>query len=57
MDKLFHLLYHKVWDEIPYPFQSSTAAQIKFGNGWVISCDTLLCMCLYIYAGVTVNPY
>ena len=31
----------KVWDEITYPFPTSTAAPLKFGNGLVISSQTL----------------
>ena len=29
---------------------------LEFGNGYVISSHTLLCMWLFIHAGVKVNP-
>ena len=49
-------IHYKVWDEITYVSQTSVMQPLKFGNGYVISSDTLLTMRLLIHAGIKVNP-
>ena len=33
MDKLLHIIHHKDWVKINYPFPTSTVQPLKFGNG------------------------
>ena len=43
--------HYKIWDEITYPFQTSTVAPLKFGNELVISSHTMAVStypCLYL---------
>ena len=48
-------IYHKVYDEITYSFQTSMVAPLKFENVLLISSHTLLGMWLVIHAGIKVN--
>ena len=48
-------IYHKVWNEIIYPFPNFNIQLLKFGNGKVISSYILLSMYLFIHAGIKVD--
>ena len=53
-------IHHNLWDEtiikhgtkLLIHYQTSTAAPMKFGKGWVISSHTLLGMWLLLHAGI-----
>ena len=44
--------HFEMWDEITYPFQTSTFVPLKFGGGYVNSSHILPGMYLIILAGI-----
>ena len=47
---------YKLRDEITSPFQTSTVRPLQFGDGLIISPQTLVDMWLFIHAGIKVSP-
>ena len=49
-----NFVHCKVWEEITYPFHTSTVQPLKFGNGQVISSNTL--QWIITHVGIEVKP-